>query len=263
VSTFPYMSVSRMGTLGKCALQARYRYVDQIPERSSGSFLFGKVFHSVVEMSLREILLSKSPTLDQLLAAITPTWNKLTAEEEGASGFLGWSWSDDDSPERATEELPGVVRIYHSDVMPTLRPRLVEHKFSYELPSNVGPFEVFGFIDLIEDDWSITDWKTANGKVSPFAKKPDSQLPGYAVWVAREASLTTVEARKVWFVRGRKARIEKAQFRIGAPAMDFFRAQAASMWQMVEANAWPANTNGWWCSQKFCSFYEGCQGELS
>jgi hypothetical protein len=258
----PYLSVSKLNTFVKCGLQAKYRYLDHIPEPSLGVFHVGIVTHAVIERALRGVLLGKgSPSLADMTDWIKPEWDDAIKESEEKKSFCGWKWDEDDSPEKGLRDIPGMVKMWHGEILPKLKPTLVEHGFNFELDSKCGPFKIYGFLDLMEESGLLTDWKTANGSVSANAKKLDLQFPGYS-WFAREYTKQEVtQCRKVFLVRGRN-RIEQVPYTVDQRHRDWFARVAAAVWQSIEADSFIPNTSGWWCAENWCSFWQGCQGEL-
>lgn len=261
----PYLSVSKINTFLKCPLQAKYRYVDKIPERALGVFLFGKVVHAAIERALRMVQMGgKLPSWKDMTDWLPGIFDSEIKEDETRAGFCGWDWGED-TLESQKEDAPKLVRVVREDALPLLKPVLVEEKFNYSLPSKIGPFKIYGVIDLFEEGGLLSDWKTT-GKVSPNAKKLDIQLPAYtihtnSVYGAPEDGVN--KARKIFLVRGFKPKIEQESYKIREPHRDWFRENAARVWQMIHADAFVGNTGGWWCGEKWCSYYEGCQGGLA
>lgn len=258
----PYLSVSKLNAFTKCGLQARYRYRDHIPEPNLGKFHVGIVTHAVIERALREVLLGKGPpSLADMTDWIKPAWDEEIKEAESKDRFIGWLWDKGDSPEKGLRDILGMVTAFHGRILPKLKPVLVEHGFSFELDSKCGPFKIYGYLDLLEEGGMLTDWKTADGSVSDNAKKLDLQFPGYSIFAREYTKLETTECRKVFLVRGTNE-IEVVKYTVDQRHRDWFTRVAAAVWQSVEADSFIPGTGGWWCSEKWCSFWQGCQGEL-
>lgn len=259
----PYLSVSKMGTFTKCGLQGKFRYLDKIPEPALGVFLFGKVIHSAIEKALKIVLAEKSaPSLADMTDWLPDLWEEQIKEDEGRAGFTGWHWGEDDSLARGKKEAPQVVQVFHEHVLKTVRPLLIEHKFNFPLQSKVGEFKIYGVLDCLDKGGLLTDWKTADGSPSENQKKLDLQFMGYSLFVREYLDTTDdTDCRKVFLIRGKK-KPEIVSYRIHDGHRQWFKDQAARVWQMIQADAYVANTNGWWCAKKWCSFWEGCQGEM-
>lgn len=260
----PYLSVSKINVFTRCPLQGKFRYVDKIPEKALGVFLFGKVIHAAIERALRAVEVGgKLPSWQDMTDWLPSIFDSEIKEDEGRATFCGWDW-DEDTLDAQKTDAPKLVRMVREDVLPAIKPVLVEAKFNYALPSKIGEFKIYGVIDLFEEGGMLTDWKTTS-KVSPNAKKLDIQLPAYTIHtndVYHAPASAVNEARKIFLVRGSKPKIESVNYRIHEGHRQWFRDQAARVWQMIVAESFIGCTGGWWCSADWCSYYAGCQGEL-
>lgn len=261
----PYLSVSKISTFLKCPLQGKYRYVDKIPEKALGIFLFGKVIHAVIERALKAVQIgSKLPSWQDMTDWLPDLFVSETKEDEERKTFCGWDWGDD-TLAKQKKDAPPLVKLIREDVLPSIKPVLVEEKFNYSLPSKIGPFKIYGVIDLFEEGGMLTDWKTTE-KVSNNARKLDIQLPAYTIHTNGAFKLDAggmSKARKIFLVRGSKPKIVPQNYEIHEGHRQWFRDQAARVWQMIESESFVGCTGGWWCSMDYCSFFQGCQGELA
>src|SRR5262249_28272111 len=116
------------------------------------------------------------------------TWSRKKAEEEAKRSFVGWIW--DIPEEQSREQYRPLVRVAREDALPNVRPWMigndpvVEHRVDLELQSDVGPFKLLGFIDLLDDTGVLMDWKTSTKEeVSARQKRTWLQFAGYALYV--------------------------------------------------------------------------------
>ncbi len=73
----PVYSHSRLSAFEKCPLQYRFRYVDKIKRDVQGIEAFmGNRVHEVLERLYRDLLMSKRPSLDELVAQYHETWKE-------------------------------------------------------------------------------------------------------------------------------------------------------------------------------------------
>jgi hypothetical protein len=249
------LSPTKVESAMLCALAMKFRYVDRVPEMASGVMLAGRAVHAVLEAALRRILaggtLMSAQDMDDLYL---PTWNRETAEEEGKESFLGWNY-DDETEEVVREESRALVRIAREEILPKIKPRLVEHRLEWSIPCEGGAVPMVGYLDLLEEDGVLSDWKTTAGKVSARAKTTWMQFAGYAMPLSEDMGREVIEARKIFLVRGKRPRIEIAPFTIVPQQRAWFAHCAKEVWKSTRAGAYVPNTNGWWCTKKFCGFY--------
>jgi len=262
--TIPYLSVSKINVFQRCPLQGKFRYVDKISEPALGVFLFGKVIHAAIERALRAVEIGgKLPSWQDMTDWLPGIFEAQVKEDEERATFTGWDWGDD-TITLQRKDAPALVKLVREDVLPSIKPVMVEGKFNFPLSSKIGEFKIYGVIDLFEEGGMLTDWKTTS-KVSANAKKLDIQLPAYTIHTNSVYGIPADDvndARKIFLVRGPKPKIESAKYKIHEGHRQWFRDQAARVWQMIEAEAFVANTSTWACSEKWCSFWQGCQSEL-
>jgi len=253
-----WLSVSKVSQFLKCPLAARFRYSDHLPEPSVGTMLAGRAVHAVIEKALKQQLLNGKLMSYQDMDDLFPQiWEAQMYEESSKDSFSKWTWDEDDSEEKAKKESRELVRMSREEILPGIRPNLVEHKMSFELPSNAGTFKIFGVIDLLETGGILSDWKTTK-KVSAFAKADTTQFYGYSVWINQETGDPITKARKIFLIRGKKPKWEIVNYDVTEPNRESFRYLAARVWESVVAGVFLPNTGGWWHSEKFCSFWNAC-----
>jgi len=258
-----WLSVSKIGTFMKCPKQAHYRYVLKAPEPSFGNMIAGRVVHAVLEKALKEVIGGRPlPSVQDVDDFYEPIWRESFKEEEERDNFVTLQWDPDDKEQKVFEESRALVRLAREEVLPKIKPSLVEHNMNFDLDANgSGPFRVYGVVDLYEHDTVVSDWKTTT-KVSPNAKKLDIQFCGYAVWHQLHTGCEVMPCRKIFLVRGKRPKVEETRYQVTPKHREWFTSVAAEVWKMVKGGGFVPNTSTWACSEKWCSFWNICQGEL-
>ena len=261
-----YLSVSKISAAQKCPEQLRFRYEEHIPEPSSGTFHLGKVVHGVLERALRKVTLGESlPSHQDMDDMVGVVWEEIRKDEEHRENFICWQWDEDDPEEVAREGARDLVKLARTEVLEKIKPVFVEHDINMNLESDIGPFRIYGIIDLMEEGGMITDWKTAYGKVSDFARKQDVQIDGYGTWHHLYTKQPVAPMRKLFLVRrkGKQPIVDVANYQVTEAHREWFKRIAGNVWKMVQAKAYVPNPSGWWCSRDWCSFWGVCpQGQL-
>lgn len=248
----------------KCGELLRFRYEEKVPEPSVGHLLAGRVVHKVIERALKALQSGgKLPEWQELDDWFPVEWEAHVRDEEEKPAFLGWKWDEGDPEEKVREQSRALVPFARSEILPSIRPNLVEHKTKRQFQSDAGPFLVWGVIDLLEEDGRLSDWKTTRGEVSRNAKASWLQLACYSHDVAEMTGQEVTPARKIFLVRGERPDMEVARYEIGPGHREWFRRQAAAVWRMAQARTFTLAMEGsWYCSEKFCSFWSMCKGAL-
>lgn len=190
-------SYTRLKMLEQCPLRYYKRYVLGIPEPETERELFGKVVHAVIDRMV------KGQALDR---AIDEAIDETVGLDQSARF------------DRAEiERLVRVARVEGAQYGAGLSERYFEialHPFDPQAPL------FHGYIDFVDGDLRITDWKT---NWSPYDPKENHQLALYALALAEMHGLERVEARLV-FLRAKKE--ERVQ------------AHVYTREEMEEARAW-------------------------
>jgi CRISPR/Cas system-associated exonuclease Cas4 (RecB family) len=265
-----HLSPSKIETAMKCPEQFRLRYIEKIPEMSIRSMLAGRVIHKVMEHVLKGVVAGRAiPEANTLDDFFVNEWERQTNEEEGKENHIGWSEDPDEPLSKIYDEARAMVPFVRTEVLPVVKPKvlhgeaLVEHTVKDEYETEAGDtFLVWMVLDLVEENATITDWKTT-GKVSKNATQSWFQMAAYSTFISRVFDKEIVEARKVFLVFGKRPKMEVVDYRMGPSHREWFKRQAIATWKMAKSGGFVGNTNGWWCSQKFCSFHAMCQGEMS
>src|SRR3972149_11386070 len=107
-----FLSPSKISSLQMCGEYVRLKYIEKIPERSSGTFQFGKVVHAVIEKALRQVILgNKLPSAKDMTDMVPEVWDAVWAEEEKRERFIGWEWNEGDSPKAALAAVAPLIQV--------------------------------------------------------------------------------------------------------------------------------------------------------
>lgn len=267
LSTLPMRSLSpsKVECAIKCPMAFRNRYVLKLPEPSAGVLHAGIVFHDVMEQAQKTILLGQPlPSTKDLDDLFVAAWARKAKETEEKESFLTWEYNDGDPEEEVYAQTRSLVPLAHTEVLPHLKPKIVEESFFFEVDrQGSGPFRVYGRIDFMDDDLVLGDWKTAKDKVSKNAEKLGAAMMAYSVWHHDYTGVEVTQAKKIFMVRrARKPKVEVRKYEIKNVHREWFCDTASEVWKMVLGGGYPPNTTTWACSPKFCSFYQMCQGEI-
>lgn len=249
----------------KCMEQFRLRYVEKVPEPSPGVFVAGRVVHAVAERALKRVILGSGlPSAKDVDDWYVAAWKEEVAGEEEKSSFLGWDWDEKrgDSHDKAHRECRALAQFALTDVLPGIKPKLIEEDAKLYYDSDVGQFLVWGRLDLYEQDDTVTDWKTTR-KVSKNATESWLQFAHYSRYAHEVMNgPETTKCRKIFLIRGASPKADVASYDLTQGKRNWFHRVAAEVWKATKSGVYIPNTSGWWCSPDWCSYYPTCQGEL-
>ncbi len=201
----PLYSHSRLSTYEKCPLQYRYRYLDRIKRdtQSIEAFLGNRV-HESLEALYRDLLASKMPTLEGLLALYQRSWAENFSDK---ITIVKTEFAPDLYRKIGVE---CITKYYHGqypfDDGTTLA---LEDRVTLALDDQ-GRYQLQGFIDRLvcqeQGVYEIHDYKTSSGRPPSDADlRKDRQLTIYRMAVAKRYP-DAREIRLVWhyLVSGQK-----------------------------------------------------------
>lgn len=263
------LSVSKIEQAMMCGLRLKYMYVDRIPRLASWVLLAGNVLHEITEHALRQVAKTGTyPDWKELDDMFEPVWERRVSEEQAKREFLGWEHDPEDPCEKIKSEYRPLVRLAREQVLSTMRPwtlggdPVVEHRVEIEMESDAGPFTLLGYVDLLADSGVLMDWKTTEESVSRRQLRTWLQFAGYSIWAYPIVGKEDLPCEKIFLVRGKEPFVQRKPFVMTHHHRAWFVKAAAQVWKSIVTGVFVPNTNGWWCSSKFCPYWMGCQGEI-
>jgi len=150
-----YISYSQIRLYQSCPKKYYYTYIEKIPVPISDKVLLGIVFHSTIEYYFNEKIKNTEPGKVRLVDHFTAEFAALQKKQE-----ILWETTAKETQKRGI----AFVKYFLSEVVPSIDPMMVEKELWADLPG-IG-VKLKGVIDLVEKDFSITDFKTTTAKWS-------------------------------------------------------------------------------------------------
>ncbi len=192
----PVYSHSRLSTYEKCPLQYRFRYLDKIKRDTQGIEAFmGNRVHEVLEKLYRDLLMSKRPSLDELVATYHKRWKETFSDNVR---IVKTEYTADHYRQVGERGIGGYYRRYEPfDQATTLG---LEDRISVALDEG-GRYQVQGFIDRLaraaDGIYEIHDYKTSSSLPSSGDLRKDRQLTLYQMAVEKRFR-DAREVRLIW-----------------------------------------------------------------
>jgi CRISPR/Cas system-associated exonuclease Cas4 (RecB family) len=150
-----YISYSQIRLYQSCPKKYYYTYVEKIPAPINDKIFLGIAFHATVEFYLAEKIKGTPPHRDFVMDYFN---NYFEVNKKKQS--ITWEDSEKDTLKRGQ----GFVRYFMKDIVHNLRPMMVEKELLADIPGL--DVKLKGVLDLVEEDFSITDFKTTTAKWS-------------------------------------------------------------------------------------------------
>lgn len=193
----PVYSHSRLSTFEKCRLQYRYRYIDRIKRDTQSIEAFmGNRVHDALEKLYRDLLGSKRPSLDEILAHYHARWK---SEYSDRITIVKTDRTLDDY--RKTGEKCLVEYYRGHDPFDDGQTLGLEERVELAL-DQAGRYQLQGYIDRLvrreQGVYEIHDYKTSGGRLPSDADlRADRQLTLYQMAIEKRFP-DAQEIRLVW-----------------------------------------------------------------
>lgn len=151
-----YISYNQIRLYQSCPKKYYYSYIEKIPTIINDKIFLGIVIHSVFESYLKKKIEGILLTNEEIKELFSQTFSKLEKEMD-----ITWQTPAEEARRRGI----GFVRYFENTIAPSLKPLMIEKEMEIDIPEM--DIKIRGIIDLVEEDFSITDFKTTTTKWSP------------------------------------------------------------------------------------------------
>jgi RecB family exonuclease len=160
-----YLSHSQIRLYNECPQKYSFAYIEEIPTRINEKVFLGEIFHSTLENYFTRQISGARPDDEATIAAFLDAFATSAKERD-----IVW-----EVPRRETRAR-GVAFVKHflAHLAPTMKPLMVEKELSAEIEESGVTLK--GVIDLLETDFSITDFKTTTSKWSASKARHSLQM---------------------------------------------------------------------------------------
>jgi len=163
-----YISHSQIRTYKECPKKYYFAYIEGMQPPGNERVFLGEIFHAAVEEYFKRKISGSPPDEEAAAAFFSAAFDAASAERE-----IRWQ-----SPSRETKARGlAFLQYFMRHIAPATKPLMVEKELSVELPG-IGVV-LKGVVDLVEEDFSITDFKTTTSKWSPSRARNSAQMVIY------------------------------------------------------------------------------------
>lgn len=253
----PHLSHSSIRTYLRCPEKWRRRYIDLEYEPSNANLVIGKCVGAGISGGYIEKINQEPEYGEAMLDIASDTFEDVTKNEE-----IDWQ---EDAPEAAKDSIIRCVGRYYEDVATRFTPATVEEGFEIGFPE--ADWIVKGFIDITGEAAGVSadlhDVKT----VSKADNTLDSDVQAtlyVASYYVRDESLPIFAWHQIKKPTARNAPEVRllTTSRTATQVTNYLEriAQVAREidWRVQTGNWQGAVPGTWWCSQKFCGYWDSC-----
>jgi RecB family exonuclease len=160
-----YISHSQIRTYKECPQKYFFAYVEGIQPPINEKVFLGEIFHAAIERFLVLKIGGTAPAEEEAAALFLDAFAAASRQKE-----IKWHTPPRETRERGLAFLQYFLR----HIAPSVRPMMVEKELSAELPGSGVILK--GVIDLVEEDYGLTDFKTTTSKWSPSKARNSPQM---------------------------------------------------------------------------------------
>jgi CRISPR/Cas system-associated exonuclease Cas4 (RecB family) len=270
-----HLSHSSVNLYLTCARAWKYRYVERVQTPTASALAFGSAFHEAVG----QYIVGNATLEEGLRIPVHAIWlGKWADKMESQHDDIAWEEnSPEDFKDLALRMLVGELEVTGggpkrkvrnaSVLLNDFKPLIengapaVEKYVQFTVPG--VPIPIVGYIDLILEDGTPVDFKTA--AKAWYAAKAHAELQPAFYLAALSQNGYFVPDNKFLYVVFTKTKTPKVQIveTKRTPAQLFWLADTIrDVWESVERGAFPPSGVGSWkCCAKYCGFWNICMGE--
>ena len=248
-----HTSASQLSTYARCPRQYELRYLLDAPsEFTSVSLVVGSVFHAAVSYWFEQKLVGKRPGTEEINTIVAADFAAATTDTTVRWG----KWTPGDLQEHTRRLVwAGLSRFGELPVSQT------DVRFTMELHDHetgeVLPRHLLGYFDLVLDDGTVIELKTARAEYKPMDVATSIQFGAYLMAV--EELKLSKGLDLIVAVKNKTPRFQQLRISPSARSERRFLATATAIERAIEAGHFPPSP-GWTCGG--CEFQRRCLGAI-
>ncbi len=150
-----YLSYNQIKVYQTCPLKYYFSYFEKLESISNDKLILGSAFHEALEKFINNKINGKHISEKELTSIFKTVFNDLVNKNE-----VNWI----EAKAYTIKKGVAFIHFFYNEVAKTLTPLMAEKELSFIIPElNI---ELKGVLDLIEEDFSISDFKTSTAKWS-------------------------------------------------------------------------------------------------
>jgi len=250
MSSIQHLSYSSITAYLDCPENWRRKYIAKEPTMSSPALVFGSAFHGTLEK------LVMKPQVN-----VTDAWRgEWIKAIEGQNVFWGT-----DTPEEIFND--GIRMFTNAAVLEAIKKikpgkeNAIERKVKLWVPS--VPVPIIGYIDIILDDGTPADFKTAARSWSDDKAQDSLQSLFYLAALNQAGASINWKFKHIVFVKTKEPKVQVIEHSHTPGELFFLFELIQRVWEGIEKEVFPINPTTWKCNAKYCDYYANCRGKYA
>jgi len=240
------ISASKTKTFGMCQRQYDYKYNLGNYSPPSQPAMQGIISHEIVAIDMEHKLATgKNMDLQEKLDLVDVKFKE--SFENGNTEFQ-------DSLEDLVRETRELIQVHHDNFAIKVDPFLIEKKFEVDVYGQ----KVNGVIDLITKDSWIIDHKFLTKSPSQSEVDRDIQLSFYSLAFRLMFGEVEKGIRLDCTIKTKNKKALTITTSRSNQELEWTAKFIIQVSKAMDSGNYPPNSNGWWCSDKWCPAYDAC-----
>lgn len=240
------LSPSQTSKYTGCSAAWMFRYFRNLPDPPNANRALGSAFHKAMAANFRQKIQSKVDlSREEILDLYAQAWDIQSSQAVFAA---------DDDPAELERVGAVLAQKFLLEAAPEIQPAAVELPVS----GIIGGVPVRGYVDLLDTDGRIVEFKTAAKKPSPVDASHALQLAVYrqiTPGASGHARLYTIAKTKVPAIYQQKYEVSAADIRHAEIMLPLVQAG-------MRSGLYCPNRQYMYCSRSGCSFWRECEQEF-
>ena len=249
-----HLSQSSIDQFLRCSWQWKLQRVDKLPTGTSWQLLAGGIVHEVAAWNFLHKVESKKDMPKEQLLEYAKKVSRRKIDE-----VPRWHTKDlDEDLERMRTRVEVCTGLFADSVAPFVQPIEGGIEKKLKIPAGRGFPDILCFLDCIDRNNVIHDWKTANKtpSVSYISTEVHHEFQPSAYGLAFRLAFghDPAEFRFHYMVDTANPKVVQCTTsRMAASYVAFLR-RAQQVWAAHQAGVYLPASKGWWCSEEHCYY---------
>ncbi len=156
------------------------------------------------------------------------------------------------------------VKEHHAKIAPTVMPQsaeTVEEKITLPFGKADFSYDLMAIIDVTDDAGRIRDNKIIGKTPNQDDLDKDIQLSTYSLVKRMQTKVAEPELRLDAVIKNKVPKAVSLKTQRTVEGLRLHLNTIGHIAKQIRAEAFPRNPTGWWCSPKFCGYWNLCMGK--
>jgi len=249
----PKYNQSELKAYLKCGKLWEFRYLRGIKVPPSSALTLGSSVDAAVTANLvQKVETGADLDAEEVLDTFSDEFDRRKTETE---------WGEE-NPDRQKDLGVSLVALHHEEVAPRIDPESVQESFVIETDAG---YDLHGTIDHVEKDGTVVDTKTSRIPYAPDAVSKSFQPTLYDFAYEATRGKPAKAFRYDVLVKPtatKGARLQQVEAPVTKDDREWLFDAMNQVHKAIQAGvALPAPEGSWYCSPKWCGYWDRCKGK--